>query len=230
MDGVTQPAYDDRKAMMILLAVFVAVFAWSAIRPHDYFTWFLEVVPAIVGLAVLAAVYGRFRFTTLVYVVLLLHAIVLMVGGHYTYAEVPLGHWVQDAFHLARNHYDRFGHFMQGFVPAMVAREVLVRQKVVKRKWLYFMVVAVCMMITSVYELFEFAVAKATGEAADAFLGGQGDIWDTQWDMTMCFIGANTALVTLSRWHDRLIARIDGRSDCSPLLPKSTEQDMATTR
>lgn len=197
------------RSIWSLLFAFFVVFAWSAIRPHDYFTWFLEVVPAIIGMAVLAATYRRFRFTTLVYVLLLLHAIVLMVGGHYTYAEVPLGNWARDAFHLGRNHYDRLGHFMQGFVPALVAREVLIRRKVVERRWLYFIVFSICMMVTAVYELFEFAVAKATGTAADAFLGGQGDPWDTQWDMTMCFIGCNMALLLMSKWHDRQMARLE---------------------
>ncbi len=197
------------RSTWFLLAGFFVVFAWSAMRPHDYFTWFLEVVPAILGLAALAATYRRFRFTTLVYTLILLHAIVLMVGGHYTYAEVPLGFWARDAFHLTRNHYDRLGHFMQGFVPALIAREVLLRRKVVERRWVYFIVFAICMMVTSVYELFEFAVAKATGTAADAFLGGQGDPWDTQWDMTMCLIGCNVALLTMSKCHDRQVARME---------------------
>lgn len=197
------------RSTWFLLAAFFVVFGWSAVRPHDYFTWFLEVVPAIIGLGLLALTYQRFRFTTLVYALMLLHAIVLMVGGHYTYAEVPLGFWARDAFHLGRNHYDRLGHFMQGFVPALVAREVLVRRNVVKRRWLYFIVFSICMMVTSVYELFEFAVAKATGTAADAFLGGQGDPWDTQWDMTMCFIGCNVALLSLSGWHDRQMQRLE---------------------
>jgi putative membrane protein len=200
------------RPIYIILAAFFAVLIWSAIHPHDYFTWFLEVIPAILGLVLLAVIYTRFRFTTLVYVALLFHAIVLMVGGHYTYAEVPLGNWVRDAFHLSRNHYDRLGHFMQGFVPALVAREVLIRRRiVVQRRWLPFMVFSVCMMVTSTYELFEFAVAKATGTAADAFLGGQGDPWDTQWDMTMCLIGCIVALLTMSRWHDRQIAAVESR-------------------
>lgn len=195
--------------VLFLLAAFAIVFAWSAIRPHDYFTWFLEVVPAIIALVVLAATYGRFRFTPLVYTLLLLHAIILMVGGHYTYAEVPLGNWVRDAFHLGRNHYDRLGHFAQGFVPALVAREILTRKKVVKRGWLYFTVFSICMMVTACYELFEFAVAKATGTAADAFLGSQGDPWDTQWDMTMCLIGSNVALLTMAWWQDKQIEKVD---------------------
>lgn len=207
-----QPGTDKGGSVRVLLAIFAVVFAWSAINPHDYFTWFLEVVPAVAGLVVLTVTYKRFRLTTLVYTVLLLHATVLMVGGHYTYAEVPLGNWVRDLFHFSRNHYDRLGHFMQGFVPALVAREVLIRRKVVKRGWLYFVVFSICMMVTAVYELFEFGVAKTTGEAADAFLGGQGDPWDTQWDMTMCLIGCNTALLTLSRWQDRAIERMESTS------------------
>jgi putative membrane protein len=193
---------------LALLAVFAVVFAWSAVRPHDYFTWFLEVVPAIAALVALALTYRRFQFTPLVYTFILLHAILLMVGGHYTYAEVPLGNWVRDAFHLARNPFDRLGHFAQGFVPALVVREVFVRRQIVKRGWLYFIAFSVCMMVTAVYELFEFAVAKATGTAADAFLGSQGDPWDTQWDMTMCLIGCNVALLLFSRWQDRQIAKL----------------------
>jgi putative membrane protein len=202
-------AAEPGRVVFGLLVVFAAVFVWSAISPHDYFTWFLEVVPAIAGLAVLAATYRRFRLTTLLYIIICAHALVLLVGGHYTYAEVPLGYWVRDAFHLARNHYDRLGHLLQGFVPAMIAREILVRHRVVKRGgWLSFVAFSVCMMITALYELFEYAVAATTGSAADAFLGSQGDPWDTQNDMLMCMIGALTALLTLSRWHDRQLAQM----------------------
>jgi putative membrane protein len=203
------PAVSAKRYHVALLAVFALVFVWSAIGPHDYFTWFLEVVPAIVALIALLATYRRFQFTPLVYTFILLHSILLMVGGHYTYAEVPLGNWVRDALHLGRNHYDRLGHFAQGFVPALVVREVFIRRKVVKRGWLYFIVFSVCMMVTAVYELFEFAVAKATGTAADAFLGSQGDVWDTQWDMTMCFIGCNVALLLFAWWQDRQIAKFE---------------------
>ena len=213
MSTAVQPEIERQQSssryITFLLVVFGTALAWSASRPHDYFTWFLEVVPAIIGLAVLGATYNRFRFTPLVYTILLLHAIILMVGGHYTYAEVPLGNWVRDAFHLTRNHYDRLGHFAQGFVPALIAREVLIRKKVVKRGWLYFIVFAICMMVTACYELFEFAVAKATGSASDAFLGSQGDPWDTQWDMMMCFIGCNVALLTMSRWQDKQIRAVE---------------------
>lgn len=206
---------EDRqhRALMVLLAIFAVAFFWSAIRPHDYFTWFLEVVPALGGLAVLAGTYRRFRFTTLLYSLMTLHAIVLLVGGHYTYAEVPAGNWLRDTFHLARNYYDRVGHFFQGFVPAMVAREVLLRQRVVQRRsWLPALVFSICMTISAMYELFEYGVAVATGSAADAFLGSQGDPWDTQNDMLLCMIGSLAALLTLSRWHDRLLGQLPVRS------------------
>lgn len=204
---VTANSREVNRYPVVLLVVFAAVLGWSAINPHDYFTWVLEVFPAIAAAIILSVTYPRFRFTSLVYTLVLLHAVVLMVGGHYTYAEVPFGYWVRDAFHLSRNHYDRLGHFMQGFVPAMVTREILLRRNVVRRKWLYFFVFSVCMMVTSVYELFEFVVAELTGTAADAFLGSQGDVWDTQWDMSMCFLGCNLALLLLSRWHDRQLAK-----------------------
>ena len=203
------------KGVAVLLAIFFAAFAWSAIHPHDYFTWFLEVVPAIIALALLAFAYTRFQFTTPVYFLILLHAIVLMVGGHYTYAEVPIGNWFRDAFHLSRNHYDRLGHFVQGFVPALVAREVLLRRdiilqdKVRRSGWLAFIVFAICMMISALYELFEYGVAVASGTAADAFLGGQGDPWDTQNDMLMCMIGSLTALIVFSRLQDRWIEKLE---------------------
>ena len=203
------------KNIAVLLAIFFAVSAWSVYRPHDYFTWFLEVVPAIIGLAVLAPTYHRFRFTTPVYCVILVHAIVLLVGGHYTYAEVPVGNWFRDHFHLARNHFDRLGHFLQGFTPALVSREVLLRNRIVRRDnarrggWLAFLVFAISMMITALYELFEFAVSVATGSAADAFLGTQGDPWDTQKDMMMCMIGTLTALIVFSRWQDRWIEKLE---------------------
>ena len=191
------------------LSVFFAVLLWSAIRPHDYFTWTLEVFPAIAGLLVLAATYRRFRFTDLVYGLVCVHAAILFVGGHYTYAEVPLFNIFRDQFHLSRNYYDRVGHFAQGLVPAIIARELLLRTSPLKRgKWLSFIVLCVCMTISAFYELFEWRVAVATGSAADAFLGSQGDVWDTQWDMTFCFFGAVTALLALAGFHDRFLARL----------------------
>jgi putative membrane protein len=186
------------------LLVFAAVLTWSAINPADYFTWFLEVLPAIIGLLVLLATRKSFPLTPLVYVLILVHCIILMVGGHYTYAEVPLFDWIRDSFGLARNNYDKVGHFAQGFVPAMVAREVLIRKKVVLvRSWLAFLVVCFCLAFSAFYELIEWAVAIASGESAEAFLGTQGYIWDTQSDMGYALIGAVSALLLLGRLHDR---------------------------
>ncbi len=170
-----------RSTLAVLLGGFTVVLAWSAVHPHDYFTWALEVFPAILALAALAITFRRFQFTTFVYALITLHACILFVGGHYTYAEVPLFNWLRDHFHLARNDYDRVGHFAQGFVPALVAREVLLRQKIVLRRgWLFFIVLSICLAVSAAYELLEWRVAVATGSAADAFLGTQGDPWDTQ--------------------------------------------------
>ena len=187
-----------------LLASLVAVLTWSGIEPHDRFTWFLEVAPVLIGVPVLVFLRPRFRLTRLVYTLLWIHAIILMVGGKYTYAEVPLGFRLQDMFGFARNHYDRIGHFAQGFVPAMLAREILIRKSPLRdSRWLPFVVVCVCLAFSALYELIEFWTALATGEAAEAFLGTQGDVWDTQWDMQMALVGAVAALLTLSRLHDR---------------------------
>ena len=185
------------------LAVTV-IFVWSGIRPHDYFTWMLEVFPAIIGAVILASTYRRFRFTTLVYILIAVHMIILMVGGHYTYAEVPIGNWVRDQFQLSRNHYDRLGHFAQGFVPAMIAREVLLMLNVLRRgRWLFVIVISICLAISALYELLEWTVSALTGSAGDAFLGTQGDVFDTQKDMAMALVGAVTALLTLSKFHDK---------------------------
>ena len=196
----------SRPLLIALLAVFAIVFLWSAIHPHDYFTWFLEIWPALAGLAALAFTYRSFPLTSLLYFLICAHCIILMVGGHYTYAEVPLFNWIRDHFGQTRNNYDKVGHFAQGFVPAMIAREILWRKRIVTRKgWLFFICIAICGMITALYELMEWGVSEATGSAADAFLGTQGDPWDTQKDMMWCFIGAFTALLTLSRIHDRML-------------------------
>lgn len=203
---------EQKPALIFLLCVFAAVLTWSAVHPHDYFTWILEVFPALIGLAVLAITYPRFQFTTLVYSLITLHCCILFAGGHYTYAEVPLGNWTRDFFHLARNDYDRLGHFAQGFVPALIAREVLLRKRVVLRRgWVFFLVVSICLAISASYELLEWRVAVASGSAADAFLGTQGDPWDTQEDMATALVGAVLALVLLTRLHDRLIARHETR-------------------
>jgi len=193
---------------LTLLTIVAVVFVWSGINPHDRFTWVLEVFPVIIGLPALMYVYPRFRFTPMVYTLIALHAVILMVGGRYTYAEVPLGFQMQEWFGFARNHYDRIGHFAQGFVPAMVAREVLIRRSPLRgSRWLSFFVICFCLAFSAFYELIEFWTALATGDQAEAFLGTQGDPWDTQWDMMLALIGAVTALLFLSRWHDRQLRR-----------------------
>src|SRR5438067_2029057 len=190
-----------------LLIILGTVFVWSAIRPHDYFTWILETFPAIVGFVILAATYRRFPLTPLAYTLLMIHAAILMLGGHYTYAEVPLGFWMRDLLHGARNNYDRIGHFAQGFVPAIVAREILIRRKVVRsRGWLYFIVVSICLAISAAYELLEWRVSVASGSAGDAFLGTQGDIWDTQAGMATAPVAAKGAPGAPGGLHDQQIA------------------------
>jgi putative membrane protein len=193
----------------VLVALVLGVLAWSGVHPADRFTWLMEVFPVLIGLPVLLLTARRFRFTTLVCALLAVHAVILMVGGRYTYAEVPLGFRMQEWFGFARNHYDRIGHFAQGFVPAMVAREILVRRSPLARsRWLPFVVVAFCLAFSAFYELIEWWTALATGTAATAFLGTQGDPWDTQWDMCWALIGAVSALVLLSRLHDRALRRL----------------------
>jgi putative membrane protein len=205
---------DQKTVVLILLGGFWIVLAWSAVHPHDYFTWGLEVFPALLAPIALAVTYRRFQFTTLVYSLIMVHDWILFVGGHYTYAEVPLFNWIRDHFHLARNDYDRVGHFAQGFVPALVAREVLLRQKIVLRRgWLFYIVLSICLAVSAAYELLEWRVAVASGSAADAFLGTQGDPWNTQEDMATALVGATTALLFFSRWHDRLIAKMETRKN-----------------
>ena len=198
-----------RREPPVLLAVGAALLVLSGIGPKDRYTWILEVAPAIVAAAVLVATYRRFPLTPLAYRLILLHAVILMVGGRYTYAEVPLGFWVRDLFGLARNHYDRLGHFVQGFVPAIVAREILLRKTPLRPGgWLFFLVTCVCLAISAFYEFVEWWTALASGEAALAFLGTQGDVWDTQWDMFLCLLGALASQILLSRVHDRELARL----------------------
>lgn len=189
------------------LLVYFAVLIWSGIGPKDRFTWFLEVLPALIGLVVLAMTRQRFPLTPLAYLLVLVHCVILMVGGHYTYAEVPLFDWLREVTGGARNNYDKVGHFAQGFVPALLAREILLRLAVVQgRGWLNFLIVCICLALSAFYELIEWWVALATGEGADAFLGTQGYIWDTQSDMALALIGAALALALLKRLHDRQMA------------------------
>lgn len=192
-----------------LLLIFFGVMTWSVINPKDLFTWFLEVFPSFIGLAVITLTYNRFRLTHLVYFLITVHAIILIVGGHYTYAEMPIFNWLRDTFHLARNYYDRLGHFAQGFVPAIIVREILLRKSGLKRgKLLSFIIISICLAISALYELIEWGVAEATGSAADAFLGTQGDVWDTQWDMFMALLGATISLVSMSNLHDKFLRKI----------------------
>jgi putative membrane protein len=193
----------------VLLALFLAIFVWSMIRPHDWITWGLEVFPAVIGLVLMIATHRRFPLTPLLVVLLFLHAVLLVVGGHYTYAMVPLGFWFQDAFDLTRNHYDRLGHFAQGFVPAILAREILIRKNVVRgRAWLFAIVVAFCLGFSALYELLEWLVGAYGGDEGVAFLATQGDEWDTQKDMALALVGAVAAQLLLGRVHDRQIARV----------------------
>ena len=188
--------------------IFIAVFIWSAIAPKDIFTWFLEVLPAVIGAVILLVTYNRFRLTTLLYSFVLVHCIILMVGGHYTYAEVPLFGYIRDITDSERNSYDKVGHFAQGFVPALIAREVLLRNAVVKvGGWLNLFVVSICLAFSAFYELIECWVALATGENAEAFLGTQGYIWDIQSDMGFALLGAIFCLLILPRFHDRQLTK-----------------------
>lgn len=189
---------------------FFAVLIWSAIAPHDYFTWFLEVLPALIGFVVLALTYRKFKLTGLTYALILVHCIILMVGGHYTYAKVPLFDWVKDFFELSRNNYDKVGHLAQGFIPAIIAREIFIRRAVINTKgWLNFLVVCFCLAFSAFYELIEWWVAEFSGESAESFLGTQGYIWDTQSDMALALLGSILALLCLSKWHDKQLQRIE---------------------
>ncbi len=188
----------------VLLAIFLSVLIWSGITPFDRYTWFLEVVPALVAIPLLILTYRRFPFTRLVYLLILLHACILMVGGHFTYAREPIFGWLAQVLHWPRNNYDKLGHFAQGFVPAMIAREVFLRRTPLRRGgWLFFLVVCFCGALSASYELFEWLMAVLSGSKANDFLGEQGYIWDTQTDMLMAFIGAIVAQLALSRIQDR---------------------------
>lgn len=197
----------------LLLVAVIAVLLWSGIAPHDRFTWFLEVAPVLIGLPIVVLTARRFPLTPLVCTLLAIHACILMVGGKYTYAEVPLGFWVNSITGWTRNNYDRLGHLAQGFVPAIVGREILLRTSPLKRgKWLTFICICICLAISATYELVEWRTAVATGGAADAFLGTQGDPWDTQEDMAMAGIGAIVALTTLSGLHTVQLKRLGIRT------------------
>ena len=194
---------------IIWLVIFFLALAWSAWNPHDYPTWWLEVLPALLVLIVLFLTRERFPLTPLAYWLILIHSVILMVGGHYTYAEVPVGDWVRDWTGGSRNNYDKLGHLAQGFIPAIVIREILVRNYVIaKRGWLAVIVVCICLAISAFYELLEWWVALLSDDAAESFLGTQGYVWDTQSDMFMALLGASLALLMFSRYHDRQITQV----------------------
>lgn len=197
------------KKHLVLIILFFAGLIISAIKPHDYFTWILEVFPAIIGFIILVITYKRFRFTYFTYVMILVHCYVLFIGGHYTYALVPLGDWVRDAFHQTRNNYDKLGHFFQGFVPAMIVREIFIKADIIKKKgWMPFLIICVCGTISLLYELLEWLVSVTSGSSGDSFLATQGDIWDTQSDMLFALIGAICMLLFVSKILDKQIAKM----------------------
>lgn len=187
------------------LSIFIPVLIWSAALPKDPFTWFLEVLPVFIGLFILLLTYKKFPLTSLLYTLILIHMIILMVGGHYTYAEVPLFDWIKEVFDQNRNNYDKVGHFAQGFIPAILAREILIRKNIVlgSKVWLNYIILSLVLAFSALYELIEWWVALAVGENAEAFLGTQGYMWDTQSDMGYALFGAIVALSLLSRLHDR---------------------------
>lgn len=196
--------YSKSQFFLLLLTILGIVFVWSAIAPLERFTWWLEIAPIIIALPILFLTYKQLQFTQLAYTLMLVHAIILLVGGHYTYAEVPLFNWLRDTFDLSRNYYDRVGHFAQGFVPAVIAREILLKKSpLVTGRWLFFITCCICLSISAFYEFVEWWTAVYSGGAADAFLGTQGDVWDTQWDMFVALIGAIVAQITLAKVHDK---------------------------
>jgi putative membrane protein len=198
-----------RTSHLALLIIVAIVFFWSGWHPYDRFTWWLETAPGLAGLVILLATHRRFPLTTLCYTLIALHICVLCVGGHYTYARVPAFDWLGTIFGWQRNHYDRLGHFMQGFVPAIIAREILIRLNIVQRKrWIPFLVVSVCLAISAFYELIEWWTAISSGSASNDFIGSQGDVWDTQEDMFLALIGAVCAVTLFSSFHDRALRKI----------------------
>jgi putative membrane protein len=216
--GSQHGRYDDHpmtnrsRALALYSATLVALLALSAYKPFDLATWVMEVVPVVVVLVVLWVSHRPFPLTPLLYTLIFIHAVVLMLGGHYSYARVPLGDWMRDWFHLARNPYDGIGHFAQGFIPAIAARELLLRHTRLERGgWLFVIVTAVCLAISAIYELIEWGAAVALGQGADEFLGTQGDPWDTQKDMAFAWLGAMVAQWLLARWHDTQLTRLPPR-------------------
>ena len=206
--SAARPGEPRREPLFLLLGA-LTVLVWSGIGPKDRLTWWLEVAPVLIGVPILVGTFRRLPVTPLLYRLLFLHAVILMIGGHWTYAEVPFGFWMRDTFHFARNHYDRIGHLAQGFIPAILAREILIRKTPLRPgAWLFLLVTSVCLAFGALYELIEWATALIGGGSAEAFLGTQGDPWDAQWDMFLCLVGALASQLLLARLHDRELARL----------------------
>ena len=210
-DQMLPPA--SRRLALLLLLAFSILLVRSSIRPHDPFVWFLEILPAVLGVCAMIFVSPYFRFTNLVTILVFIHCTILIIGAHYTYAEVPFFNQLKDIFHLKRNNYDKVGHFAQGFIPVLIVREVLIRlgiiSKNINKYWLGYISMSITLSYSALYELLEWGVAETTGTAAEAFLGTQGYVWDTQSDMLYCLIGSIVSLVLFSKLHDRYIARIE---------------------
>ncbi len=207
---VENPSMHPGKYPLILLVIVSILWTWSGIKPHDtQLTWFLETLPCFIVLPILLLTYKRFRLTNLTYTLIAIHSMVLVLGGHYSYAKVPLGFWMQDWFGWTRNNYDKIGHFMQGFGPAIYAREIVARTTPLRRgKMLGLMCIAVPMAVSAIYEVFEWLAAISSPDGSEAFLGTQGYVWDTQTDMFLCLIGAISALILLTKLHNRYLSRI----------------------
>jgi len=201
------------KKYWTLILFFFAGLILSGIQPHDYFTWMLEVFPGIVGFIILTLTFNKFRFSDLTYFLILIHCYILFVGGHYTYAEVPLFDWIKELLHQSRNNYDKVGHFAQGFIPAMIVRELLIRKEIVQPgAWLSFLTICVCVTVSVCYEFLEWFVAVVSGQSAEAFLGTQGYVWDTQSDMLYAMIGAAFMVIFFTGFHDKQIAKLNHKS------------------
>ena len=199
----------ERRWVPWLGVLVLGLLAWSGLHPYERSTWYMEVAPIFIAAPVLILTAKRFPLSSMLYVLIALHAVILLIGGAYTYARVPLGFWMQDVMHLSRNPYDKIGHFAQGFVPALVAREIFIRQGIVRAgRWPAVFGITIALSVSLIYELVEWGAAVAMGQGADAFLGTQGDPWDTQSDMGMAFIGATIAMVLFTRWQDRQIAAL----------------------
>jgi putative membrane protein len=194
----------------VCVLIFFTILIWSGLNPKDQYTWFLEVFPAIIGFTIILFSYKTFKFTTLTYTLILLHCIILMVGGHYTYAQVPLFDTIKELLNQDRNNYDKVGHFFQGFVPAIITREILIRKNIIpSANWRNFFIVCFCLALSSFYEIMEWVIALFSKESAEAFLGTQGYVWDTQSDMGLALVGSIVALILLSKYHDKQLAKLN---------------------